>query len=54
MRDGKTYPVTEILAASKVDDIAIFRVKGTDLKPLPILPEGKDIAVGKNVNIIAH
>jgi len=54
MRDGTTYAVTEILAASKVDDIAIFRVKANGLKPLPLLPEGKDISVGKNVNIIAH
>ena len=32
---GKTYPVTEVLAASKADDVAILRLKGARLTPLP-------------------
>ena len=50
-RDGKVYPVTEILAASKKTDVAIFRVKGSGFKPLTL---GPDAQVGSDVHIIAH
>ena len=33
---GKTYAVTEVLAASKADDAAILRLKDAELKPLPL------------------
>jgi serine protease Do len=47
---GKTYPVREVLAASRKDDAAIFRVDvGADrLTPLPLragLPTGSTVAV---------
>lgn len=51
MRDGKTYPVTEILAADKAADVAIFRVEATGLKALPL---GKPQVVGGEAHIIAH
>ncbi|MFK7909115.1 MAG: serine protease [Akkermansiaceae bacterium] len=50
-RDGQFAPVVEILAASKRDDVAIFRVKGSGFSPIPI---GSDAAVGSDLHIIAH
>mgnify|MGYP001952675028 CR=1 FL=1 len=49
--DGKVAPVTEILAASKEDDIAIFRVDGAGYKPIPL---GDAQKVGGEAHIIAH
>ena len=49
--DGKVFPVVEIIAASKKDDVAIFRVKGSGFKPLSL---GADAQVGSDVHIIAH
>ncbi len=54
MRDGTAYPVTEVLAANKEADIAIFRVKAKGLKPLPLRSKDKDQKVGKRVHIIGH
>lgn len=54
LRDGSTYPVTEILAADKDADIAIFRVKADGLTPLPLRTKGKDQKVGQAVHIISH
>lgn len=50
-RDGKIAPVTEILAASKRDDVAIFKVAGSGFKPLSL---GPDANVGSDLHIIAH
>lgn len=50
-RDGKVTAVTEILAASKSDDVAIFKVSGSGFKPLAL---GPDAAVGSDLHIIAH
>ncbi|MGB0774318.1 MAG: S1 family peptidase, partial [Akkermansiaceae bacterium] len=50
-RDGKVAPVVEILAASKRDDVAIFRVEGSGFKPLPLGPSAE---VGSDLHIIAH
>ncbi|MCP5535118.1 MAG: trypsin-like peptidase domain-containing protein [Akkermansiaceae bacterium] len=50
-RDGKVAPVTEILAASKRDDVVIFKVAGSGFKPLPL---GPDANVGSDLHIIAH
>jgi len=51
--DGKIYPVREVLAASKNDDIAIVKADlGTDsLTPLSLTPEAP---VGSYVYIISH
>ena len=49
---GKTYPVTEVLAASKADDVAILRLKGARLTPLPLSREAAP--VGSAVNVISH
>jgi S1-C subfamily serine protease len=50
-RDGKTYPVVEILAADKAADIAIFRVKAADLVPLAL---GSPAGIGSGVRVISH
>ena len=49
--NGKVSPVTEILAADKAADIAIFKVAGTGFKPLKL---GKAQKVGGVAHIIAH
>ena len=49
---GKTYAVTEVLAASKADDVAILRLKGAKLTPLPLAVEAAP--VGTAVNVISH
>ena len=50
-REGKTYPVLEILAADKAADIAIFRVKADDLSPLAL---GAPAEIGSEVRVISH
>jgi serine protease Do len=49
---GKTYAVSEVLAASKADDVAILRLKGAKLTPLPLA--GEAAPVGTAVNVISH
>ena len=49
--DGKCLPISEVLAADRVRDIAIVRVDSRDLRPLPVaLSE----PVGRPVSVIAH
>lgn len=50
-QDGKVAPVTEIIAADKDHDIAIFRVAGSGYTPIPL---GKAQNVGGEAHIIAH
>lgn len=50
-KDGVVSPVIEILAVDKLQDILIFRVKGSGFKPLPL---GNAQRVGGNAHIIAH
>ncbi len=50
-RDGKVFPVTQILAASQKDDVVIFKVEGKGFKPLSL---GPDASVGSDLHIIAH
>ena len=49
---GKTYPVTEVLAANKADDVAILRLKGARLTPLSLA--GQAAPVGSSINVISH
>ena len=49
---GKTYAVSEVLAASKADDVAILRLKGATLTPLRLAM--KPAPVGSAVNVISH
>lgn len=46
--DGRVLPVVEVLAASEADDVAIIRVAGTGLSPIPLrdaAPAGSEVAV---------
>lgn len=49
--DGQVYPVKEVVAASKADDLAILRLDATNLVPLPI---ASSVAPGQNVRVISH
>lgn len=48
---GKTYLVSEVLAASKADDVAILQLRDAKLTPLPLAPKAP---VGTPVNVISH
>jgi serine protease Do len=50
-REGNTYPIVEILAADRVADIAIFRVKADNLAPLAFGPAAE---IGSEVRVISH
>lgn len=51
--EGTVYAVTEVLAASLADDVAIFKID-TRGKKLPALPLGPDAAPGDEANVIGH
>jgi serine protease Do len=48
---GNAYAITEVLAASETDDIAIFR---TTAKDIPAFPLGPVAEVGSFVQVISH
>ncbi len=50
-RDGEVWPVTEILAADKASDVAVFRVKGEGFQRLAL---GAAAEVGDKVRVISH
>ncbi|WP_193212101.1 S1 family peptidase [Luteolibacter marinus] len=50
-RDGKCYPVTEVLAADPHADIALFRVDGEGFQPLAL---GTAAEVGTDVSVISN
>ena len=49
--DNKVYPIIEVIAADKVKDIAIIRLKGEGFTPLPISRENE---VGSKIALISH
>lgn len=49
--DGRVLGVREVLAASKADDLAIIRLDGGALVPLPL---GDDPSLGMAVQVISH
>ncbi|MBK3516993.1 S1 family peptidase [Carboxylicivirga marina] len=50
---GEVYPVTEIIAASKQDDLCIFKIEcpPSNFKPLKL---GADLRTGDEVQLISH
>ena len=50
-RDRRVFSVSEILAANIEDDLAVFRVKGARVRPLPL---GANPDVGETVHAIHH
>ena len=49
--DGRLFPVEEVLAVSKVNDLAVLKVDAHDLVPLPIASRAP---VGTQVFVIGH
>jgi serine protease Do len=49
--DGAFYPVTEILAADRLNDVAVFKVSARGLQPLALALEEP---VGRKVCVISH
>lgn len=50
-RDGEVWPVVEILAADRVNDLAVFRVEGEGFQRLSL---GAPAEVGDHVRVISH
>ncbi|MFP6901406.1 MAG: serine protease [Opitutales bacterium] len=48
---GRTYVVSEVLAANKADDVAILQLRDAKLTPLPLAAKAP---VGTPVNVISH
>lgn len=48
---GKTYVVSEVLAANKADDVAILQLRDAKLTPLPLAAKAP---VGTPINVISH
>jgi serine protease Do len=51
--DGHVYPIKEVLAASLINDVAIFRFD-TGGRKLPALSLGADARVGDDAKVIGH
>ena len=52
--DQRVFPVEEVLAASRADDLAILRVSAKGLQPLPIADTPAAAQVGSPVGVISH
>lgn len=52
-RDGQIFPIVEVMAYSRDEDIAVIRVdtRGQKLEAIPL---GQDAATGSHVNLISH
>ena len=50
--DGRVFPIKEILAASKDDDLALVRLR--DARDLPFVGLGDDPAGGDEVFVVSH
>ncbi|MFO0848955.1 MAG: serine protease [Gemmataceae bacterium] len=51
-RDGKVYPLTDVLAVNKAADVAVVRVAATGLTPLPVART--PARVGAWVGVLGH
>jgi S1-C subfamily serine protease len=50
-RDGRCFPIQEVLAADRERDVAIVRIAARDLVPLAVSPREP---VGSPISVIAH
>ncbi|BCX48385.1 peptidase S1 and S6 chymotrypsin/Hap [Haloferula helveola] len=50
-REGNVHIITEVVAQNQENDVAIFKVKAGDLKPLAL---GTPAAIGSRVHVISH
>ncbi|GAF03542.1 S1 family peptidase [Saccharicrinis fermentans] len=51
--EGNVFPVEEVMAANKENDVAIFRVNTSETKLTP-LSLGSDIKTGEEVSVVSH
>jgi S1-C subfamily serine protease len=49
--DGRVFPIKAVLAASRVNDLALIKIDADNLQPLPI---AADISVGSPVACLSH
>ena len=49
--DGRMHPILEVLAADKVNDVALVKVQGREFKPLSISRSNR---VGSSIAVISH
>ena len=49
--DGRVFPVKEVLACSRLNDLALLKVDAEDLHPLPV---ASDAAIGATVYCLSH
>jgi len=52
--DQRVFPVEEVLAASRADDLAILKVAADDLRPLPVANASAAAPVGSTVSVVSH
>jgi serine protease Do len=52
--DREVYPVKQVLAASRADDLAILKIEADGLTPLPLVGRLADAPVGSAVSVISH
>ncbi len=50
-RDGRVFPVLEVLAADPLNDVAALKIDAHDLSPLPI---AGDVGVGAEIHCLSH
>lgn len=49
--DGQVFAVTEVVAASEADDLAVIRLDGADFTPLSLSPHA---SAGDTVRVVSH
>lgn len=50
-RDGKVYPITEVLAGDMMNDLSLVRLEGEGFTPVPI---ARDADVGERVHAVTN
>jgi S1-C subfamily serine protease len=49
--DGRVFPIKAVLAADRLNDVAMLKVEATDLTPLPL---ARSVRVGATVYCLSH
>ena len=49
--DGRVFPVKAVLAASRLNDLALLKVDAENLRPLPV---SDDVSIGATVYCLSH
>lgn len=51
LRDGRVFPVKEVLASDQLNDLALIKIDADDL---PAAPVADDVPVGEEIFVISH